>query len=133
MPKKIYKVAIIEDEKDLAEIYHMKMKMDKMEATVINDSLQAMETLRKIKPDLVLLDVMMPELDGFELYQQIKADKELKKIKVYLWSNLTQKKDKERAEKLKVDGYLVKSDFTPTTLAMKARDILDGKVSKKDK
>lgn len=118
------KIALIEDEKDLAEIYGMKLKMDGIEAVIITDSSEALATLRKEKPSLVLLDIMMPDLNGFELFEAMRKDKDLKNIKVYLWSNLTQKKEKAHAAKLKVDGYLIKSEYTPATLAQKVKEIL---------
>jgi DNA-binding NarL/FixJ family response regulator len=54
----------------------------------------------------------------------MKADKDLKKLRVYIWSNLTQKRDREKAEKLHVDGYLIKSDYTPATLVDKVKELL---------
>jgi CheY-like chemotaxis protein len=63
-------------------------------------------------------------LDGWTLFDQIKKDSELSKLKVYIWSNLTQKKDKDRAAGLKVNGYLVKSDFTPGTLSQKVKELI---------
>ncbi|MFA6227602.1 MAG: response regulator [Patescibacteria group bacterium] len=124
MPELKYKVALIEDEPDLAEIYHLKMQMEGIDATIIGDSTKALEELKRLKPDLVLLDIMMPELDGWTLFDQIKKDSELSKLKVYIWSNLTQKKDKDRAAGLKVNGYLVKSDFTPGTLSQKVKELI---------
>ncbi|MFA6525797.1 MAG: response regulator [Candidatus Buchananbacteria bacterium] len=121
------KIALIEDEKDLAEIYSMRLVMDGIETVVINDSAKAIDVLKQETPDLVLLDVMMPEIDGFELFVKIRKDKDLKKIKVYIWSNLTQKKDQEKAQKLGVNGYLIKSDYTPATLAQKVKEILKNK------
>lgn len=119
-----YKVVIIEDEPDLAEIYKIKMKIDGIDAIVVNESSKALEVLKKELPDLILLDLMMPEIDGFKLLNLIKADPQLKKIKIYIWSNLTQKKDKDRADSFKVDGYLVKSDFTPAALSDKVKELL---------
>jgi len=119
-----YKLVIIEDEPDLAEIYKLKMKLDGIDAIVVNESSKALEVLKKELPDLVLLDLMMPEIDGFKLLNLIKADPQLQKIKIYIWSNLTQKKDKDRFNNLKVDGYLVKSDFTPAALSSKVKELL---------
>lgn len=124
MAKSNLKVALIEDEKDLAEIYSMKMNLDGLVTVVINDSTQALEILKKEKPDLVLLDIMMPDMDGFELFKQMRKDKNLAKTKVYIWSNLTQKKDKDQASKLKVDGFLVKSDYTPQELSGKVKELM---------
>lgn len=124
MSKTYQKIALIEDEKDLAEIYNLKLKMDGIETVVINDSTKALEILKKEKPSLVLLDIMMPDLNGWELFVKMKKEKDLNKIRVYIWSNLTQKKDQEQAKKLKVDGYLIKSDYTPTTLSQKVKELL---------
>ncbi len=118
------KVALIEDERDLAEIYDMKLKMDGILTVVINDSSLALEILKKELPNLILLDIMMPDLDGFSLFAQIRNEKELKSSKIYIWSNLTQKKEKERAAQLKVDGYLVKSEYTPASLSQKVKELL---------
>lgn len=119
-----HKVVIIEDEPDLAEIYRMKMVMDGIDVIVINESSKAINILKQEMPDLVLLDVMMPEIDGFKLYDMIKSNSQLNKIKVYIWSNLTQKKDRDYANNLKVDGYLIKSDFTPAALSDKVKELL---------
>jgi len=127
MPKTKTKIALIEDEKDLAEIYNLKLQMDGIETVVINDSTQAINILKKEMPALVLLDIMMPEINGLELFAMIRKDKTLNKIKVYIWSNLTQKKDQEKAQKLHVDGYLIKSDYTPATLSAKVKELLKNK------
>jgi len=124
MPGGKYKIAIVEDEKDLAEIYNLKMNMEGIETIVIHDSTKALDVLRQSKPDLVLLDILMPDINGFQLFEKIKADKDLKKLRVYIWSNLTQKRDREKAEKLHVDGYLIKSDYTPATLVDKVKELL---------
>ena len=124
MSKKKQKIALIEDEKDLAEIYSLKLKMDGIETIVINDGIKALDILKQEKPALVLLDVMMPEINGFELFARIRKDKALNKTRVYIWSNLTQKKDQEQAKKLGVDGYLIKSDYTPSTLCDKIKKII---------
>lgn len=124
MPKQSYKIALVEDEKDLAEIYNLKLNMDGIKTIVINDSTQAIEILKKEKPILVLLDIMMPDLNGWELFVKMKKEKDLGNMKVYIWSNLTQKKEQDQAKKLRVDGYLIKSDYTPTSLSQKIKELL---------
>jgi DNA-binding response OmpR family regulator len=118
------KIALIEDEKDLADIYSMKLQMDGIDTVIINDSTKAVEVLKNEKPILALLDIMMPDLNGFELFEKIKAESDLQDIKIYIWSNLTQQKDKELATKMKVDGYIIKSDYTPASLSEKIKEIL---------
>lgn len=127
MSDKKRKIAIVEDETDLAEIYSLKLKMDGLETVVINDSTKALAILIRERPALVLLDIMMPELDGFELYLLMRKDKALNATKVYVWSNLTQKQDQEKAKKYHVDGFLVKSEYTPASLSQKVREILSQK------
>jgi DNA-binding response OmpR family regulator len=121
------KVILIEDDLDLAEIYRLKMSLENIEAIVVSDPTKAIESLNKEIPDLILLDIMMPEINGFELFEQIKQEDKLKNIPIYIWSNLAQKKDKERADKIKVDGYLVKSEYTPADLAKKVKELINKK------
>jgi DNA-binding response OmpR family regulator len=121
------KVILIEDDLDLAEIYRLKMSLENIEAIVVSDPTKAIESLNKEIPDLILLDIMMPEINGFELFEQIKQEDKLKNIPIYIWSNLAQKKDKERADKIKVDGYLVKSEYTPADLALKVKELINKK------
>ncbi len=122
-----YKVALIEDDIDLAEVYGLKMKMEGVEAIIINQPERAVTILAQEKPDLILLDIMMPIVSGFEVFENIKKDKDCKNIPIYLWSNLAQEKDKEKAKKIKVNGYLIKSDYTPTTLAVKVKELINKK------
>lgn len=121
------KVILIEDDLDLAEIYRLKMSLENIEAIVVSDPTKAIESLNEEIPDLILLDIMMPEINGFELFEQIKQEDKLKNIPIYIWSNLAQKKDKERADKIKVDGYLVKSEYTPADLAKKVKELINKK------
>jgi DNA-binding response OmpR family regulator len=102
----------------------MKLQMDGIDTVIINDSTKAVEVLKNEKPILALLDIMMPDLNGFELFEKIKAESDLQDIKIYIWSNLTQQKDKELATKMKVDGYIIKSDYTPASLSEKIKEIL---------
>jgi two-component system, OmpR family, response regulator VicR len=121
------KVILIEDDLDLAEIYHLKMQLDGIKAIIVSSPSKAIEILVKEQPDLVLLDIMMPEINGFDLFAQIKKNETIKDIPIYIWSNLAQEKDKERARNLKVDGYLVKSEYTPADLAKKVKELINKK------
>lgn len=124
MPKKKYKIMLIEDEKDLAEIFAMKLEVDGFAAPVVIDSAKALEDIRKEKPDLILLDLVMPDVDGWQILRQIKQEPALSKIPIYAWSNITMKKKINEAEKLGISGYILKSDYTPSTLSAKVKEIL---------
>ena len=79
---------------------------------------------KKNTPDLILLDLLMPDIDGYEFLDRIKNFPNRKGIHIYAWSNLTQQKDINLAKQKGVDGFLIKSDYTPKKLAEKVTEIL---------
>ncbi len=124
------KILMIEDEKDLAEIYSLQMKMSGIDVVIAQNGAEALDILSKQSFDLVLLDLLMPEVDGFEVLKKIKGDSKLKKNKVYAWSNLTQKKQIDLASKCGADGFLIKSEYTPSSLVAKVNELLKSKINK---
>ncbi len=114
---------MLEDELDLADIYGLKLK-EFFYLEIISSGKGALEMIKKIRPDFVLLDLMMPEVDGFEVLVQVRKDKDVKNTLIYAWSNFTQKKELEQAKKVGADGYLIKSDYTPSSLLEKVKEIL---------
>ncbi|NCN07698.1 response regulator [Candidatus Falkowbacteria bacterium] len=123
MTKK-YKILLVEDEPDLADLFSISLKQAGFEVTVLNDGANTLSAVKKIKPDLVLLDLIIPKKDGYEVLGEIKADKVASKTMIYVFSNLTQKAEIDRAMKLGAKNYLIKSDYTPAKLAQKIKDIL---------
>jgi DNA-binding response OmpR family regulator len=108
------------------------MYVEKLEAAGFDieaamDGDQAMKTLAEKKVDLVLLDIVLPKKDGFEILQDIKKNPELKNMKVVLLTNLGQEEDIKRGQDLGADGYLVKSHFTPSEVLNKIKSILEEK------
>jgi len=118
------KILIIEDERDLADIYSLPMKTAGMDVTIVFNGVDALDVLHKREFDLVLLDLFMPDMDGLEVLQKIRADAKFKNLKVYVWSNLTQQKQIEAAQKNGATGFLIKSDYTPKTLLEKVQGLL---------
>ncbi len=118
-------ILMVEDELDLAEVFSLKLREIGYDVLIVPDGKTGLAMIKQKKPSLVLLDLVMPEMDGYEVLKAIKGDKSLSGVKVYAWSNLTQKDEIERAEKLGVDGYLIKSDYTPTTLSEKIKEVLN--------
>ncbi|MEI6288323.1 MAG: response regulator [bacterium] len=123
MEDKKHKILMLEDELDLADIYGLKLK-EFFYLEIISSGKGALEMIKKIRPDFVLLDLMMPEVDGFEVLVQVRKDKDVKNTLIYAWSNFTQKKELEQAKKVGADGYLIKSDYTPSSLLEKVKEIL---------
>ncbi|MBI5765880.1 response regulator [Candidatus Falkowbacteria bacterium] len=118
-------ILMVEDELDLAEVFSLKLREIGYNVLIVLDGKTGLAMIKQKKPSLVLLDLVLPEMDGYEVLKAIKGDKSLSGVKVYVWSNLTQKDEIERAEKLGVDGYLIKSDYTPTTLSEKIKEVLN--------
>ncbi len=81
-------IMVVDDEKDIADLVRLVLELEKHKVTVVNDPERAAETALQAKPDLVLLDVMMPRMDGFEVYRELKARPELANLAIaFLTSN----------------------------------------------
>ena len=118
------KILIIEDDKFLRELISRKLSS---EGFNIVDAVDGEEGVRKIKsetPDLVLLDLILPGIDGFEVLTQAKKDPKTASIPVIVLSNLGQKQDIERGLKLGAVDYLIKANFTPGEIIKKAEKFL---------
>lgn len=111
MTKKPF-ILIAEDEPAHARVYQLKFEQEGIDVKVVEDGERALEALRKEKPELLLLDMMMPGKSGFEVLEEIRKDPDLKDTKVVVLSNLGQTKDITQAQKLGVLDYMVKSDYS---------------------
>src|SRR5688572_10836568 len=105
-------ILIAEDEQVYAKILALKFKEEGFEVIAVPDGKQALEAIRFRKPDIVLLDLIMPAMDGFEVIKELQSDEELKGIKVVVLSNLGQQEDINKAKAMGVSVYLVKSDVS---------------------
>src|SRR3989338_9981488 len=114
--KKSYKILLIEDEPDLVDLFGSSLKSTGFQVVSIASGEEALATIKKIKPDLVLLDLIIPKKDGYEVLKEISCDQAIKNTLVYVFSNLTQKSEIARALKLGAKDYLIKSDYTPSKL-----------------
>jgi len=107
------KILIIEDEKILADLLEKKLKERGYEVSVARDGIEGLDKMRKEKQDLILLDVIMPKMGGFDVLEEMNKDSELKKIPVIIISNSGQPVEIDRALKLGVKDYLIKTQFDP--------------------
>ncbi len=105
-------ILVAEDDKFYANIYKTKLSSVGYDVLVVGDGEKAVEEARKRKPDLMLLDLVMPTMDGFEALAEIKADEKLKDIKCIILSSLSQEEDRQRARELGAVDYLVKTDLS---------------------
>lgn len=106
-PKK--KILLVEDDVALAAVYRSRLELENFETHEVNNGEQALDAAREFKPDLILLDAMMPKISGFDVLDILRNTPETANIRVIMLTALSQAKDKERAEALGVDDYLVKS------------------------
>lgn len=106
-PKK--KILLVEDDIALAAVYRSRLELENFETYEVNNGEQALDATKEFKPDLILLDAMMPKVSGFDVLDILRKDPETANVRVIMLTALSQQKDKERAESLGVDDYLVKS------------------------
>lgn len=125
------KILIIEDEKCLLDMYRLKFEHCGYQVATAANGAEGLKTAKKEKPDLILLDLLMPVMNGYEFLEKFSQDKFLKKTKVYIWSNLGQESEIEKGLKAGADGYFIKTKMTPGQLADKVMEVL-GEENKKD-
>ncbi|TSC85284.1 MAG: response regulator receiver protein [Microgenomates group bacterium Gr01-1014_16] len=103
-----------------------KAKLDRLGYDVVmaGDGQEALDVLRQFTPDVVLLDLILPKKDGFEVLKEIKANPEWKKVPVLVASNLGQESDVKRAMGLGAVGFVTKTNVTMEDLALSLRSIL---------
>jgi len=103
------KILLVEDDTALADVYQARLELEGLEVKQVNNGEDALSVALDFKPDLILLDAMMPKISGFDVLDILRNTPETKDIKIIMLTALSQPKDKERAENLGVDDYLVKS------------------------
>lgn len=118
------KVLIVEDDVFVSDIYETKLKMEGYLVDVAADGREALKKLAAGKPDLMLLDLVMPYVDGFEVLDKMKNSEELKDIPVILLTNLSQKDSIDKGLELGANDYIVKSHFTPSEVMEKVRRLI---------
>ena len=120
------KVLLIEDEELLLRMYRTKLELENFEVEIATDGEEGLAKVRKFKPDLILLDIIMPKLNGIEVLKEIKAATELKGIPVVILTNASVDVSIQECLELGALGYIVKSDNTPSQVVNKVRVFLMG-------
>ncbi len=118
------KILIIEDDKFLGEL--ISQKLEKEGYSVINtvNGEEGIKKAEKEKPDVILLDLILPGMDGFEILAKIKETSSIDEIPVIILSNLGQKEDIDRGLKMGADDFLIKAHHTPPEVVEKIKSIL---------
>ena len=118
------RILLVEDDPFISEMYTLKFEKAGFASEVAMTGKEGVAKTREWRPDIVLLDVLIPEMDGFEVLSILKKDPGVKSIPVIMLTNLGQKEDIEKGAALGAAAYVVKAHFTPQEVVEKVRAIL---------
>jgi len=121
------KILLAEDDRYILRAYKIGLEKAGFVVVPACNGAEAIEKIKSEKPDIVLLDLMMPEKNGFEVLEEVKKDKQVKHIPVIIFSNLGQESDIEKAKALGAVDYLVKSDLYMKEVVEKVKEHLSQK------
>jgi DNA-binding response OmpR family regulator len=122
--KELMKVLIVEDDSFLLNIYSNQLEAGGFCVFAAEDGDKGLKMAKKEKPNLILLDILLPGKDGFEVLKELKASKETKNIAVLLLTNLSQKADLEKGLSLGANDYLIKAHFMPSEVVAKIKKVM---------
>jgi len=115
------KILLIEDEELIIDLLSKKLIQENYEVTITRNGVEGLEKMREAKPDLILLDIVMPKMGGFEVMEEMHKDKDLKDIPVIIVSNSGQPVELDRAKELGVKDWLIKTEFDPLEVIDKVK------------
>ncbi|TFG35456.1 MAG: response regulator [Parcubacteria group bacterium] len=118
------KILLVEDDSFLIDIYTTKLKESGFSVEVAPEGDEAIRKVKEEEFDLVLLDIVLPKIDGWDILKQIKAESKLKDLKVIIISNLSQKEEVEKGMNLGAEKYLIKAHYTPSEVAKEIKEVL---------
>lgn len=118
------KILLVEDDPLLIDIYSTKLKEAEFDVQVADDGEKALVQIEKFMPDLVLLDIVLPHYDGWEVLANLRRDEPWKNVKIIILSNLGQKEDIEKGKNLGADQYLIKAHYTPSQVVEEIQKLL---------
>lgn len=121
------KIIIAEDEPVLIEMYKLYFERAGYEVLKADNGRECIDFVKKEKPDIILLDILMPKLDGWEVLKQLKTDPETKQIPILVFSNLGQTQEIQKGLDLGADDYVIKSNMTPKELLEKVEGMINKK------
>jgi len=118
------KVLIVEDEDIIVGLLEKKLTQEGYEVSIAYNGEEGMEKLRSVKPDIVLLDIVMPKKSGYEVMEEMSKDPELSKIPIIVISNSGQPVELDKAKNMGAKDWLVKTQFDPKEVVEKVRRLI---------
>jgi len=127
MTKDKIKILLIEDDSFLLSMYATKFSMENFEVITAEDGEKGIRSAAKELPDIILLDILLPKVNGFEVLKQLKANKLTRYIPVILLTNLSQRSEIEQGLSGGAEDYLIKAHFMPSEVVDKIKQVLENK------
>jgi len=118
------KILLVEDDSFLAGMYVSKLNLEDFEVSLADNGEDGLKIAKHKLPNLILLDILLPQMDGFEVLKRLKENPQTAKIPIILLTNLGQKKDVDRGLALGAKDYLIKAHFMPNEVIAKIKKIL---------
>ena len=125
MANKKVNILIVEDEKTLSDMYYDKFKTEGYDVEVVFSAEEALEFVRKKKPKLILLDMLLPRKSGIGFLEDVRSSNIVAGVNIVVFSNFDDPETKGRALKLGVQDYLLKTQYTPQELLDQVRKYLE--------
>src|SRR6056297_610863 len=119
------KILVVEDDKFFREMITRKLDKEGYDVYQAVDGEEGLEKIREEKPDLILLDLIMPGVGGFEVLEKAKDDSDIKDIPIIILSNLGQKSEVDRGLELGAEDFLIKAHFTPKEIIKKVKEVTE--------
>jgi len=119
------KILLVEDDSFVMDIYQTKLSQSGYDVVGADNGLEALKKIEKNTFDLMLLDIVMPYMDGLEVLKKVKSDEKNKNLPIILLTNLSQKEEVDKGLKLGASDYLIKSHFTPSEVLEKIKGYLE--------
>jgi DNA-binding response OmpR family regulator len=118
------RILLIEDDTFLSGMYITKLSLESFEVLLASDGKQGLKMALEQEPDLILLDIILPKVDGFEILKAVRKEKKTKDVPVILLTNLGQKDDVEKGLDLGATDYLIKAHFMPSEVVNKIKRLI---------
>ena len=118
------KIAIIEDDSAIHQMYRMKFESEGFDVQLAADGRTGVALVKTFRPDLILLDLQMPEVDGLTALRQIRGEEWGKHIPVIILTNLGAEESPKELQSLGISGYIVKADLTPRQVVARVKEVL---------
>ena len=118
------KILIIDDDPFILAMYTQKFKEHGFQVEVAHEGKEGLAKAKELKPDVILLDVVMPAMDGFDVLKKLKEDAGAQPPKIIFLTNFGQREDVERGMQLGADDYIIKAHFTPSEVVKKINEVL---------